>query len=308
MNQIAVVVPIYNRRETTLNFLRQLEEINDDGVCLQVVIINDGSTDGTPEAIQQQHPQTIVLHGDGNLWWTGAVRMGAEFALQQGYSTILIMNDDLELDSTFLVELLKVARANPDTLVSSIKLNRKEDGQQQIIAAGFEITGFFKEIVPLHGDEPYREGMPEVMECDLLTGSSLLIPAPVFANIGMFDNRRYPHGYGDFEFTLRASLAGYKCLVATKSRIYTEYNQNYTDRYLIRSTRGDFLRNLFNKTKFGYGFASLRQVCFMHKPFWLGAIHFSRRALGLTRKILMKVFLPNKMLRLFIHERNLSET
>lgn len=308
MTDIAVVVPVFNRRETTLNFLRQLPEIGVEGVSLKAIIVDDGSTDGTPEAIREQYPEARVLNGDGNLWWTGAVRKGVEYALQHGHEAILIMNDDLELDRNFLAELLNVAKVNPNALVSSIKLNRKKDGREQIITAGFKVAGMLREIETSHADEPYRVEMPEVLECDLLTGSSLLIPASVFRKIGMFDNERFPHGYGDFEFTLRASQAGFRCLVATRSHIYTEYNQNYTDRYLIRSTRKDFLRNLFNKTKFGYGFASLRQIAYMHKPFMLGTILYIRRLLGLTRKILMKVFLPNKVLRMLVRENNLTET
>lgn len=307
MTPIAVVVPVFNRRETTLNFLRQLPEIGVEGVTLHAIIVDDGSTDGTSEAIRERYPEATVLNGDGNLWWTGAVRKGAEYALQQGHESILIMNDDLELDRNFLAELLKVAKVNPNALVSSIKLNRKQGGQEQIIAAGFKVTGMFREIETLHADEPYRVDMPEVLACDLLTGSSMLIPASVFRKIGMFDNEHFPHGYGDFEFTLRASLAGFPCLVATRSRIYTEYNQNYTNRYLVKSTRKDYLRNLFNKTKFGYGFGSLRQISYMHKPFLLGTILYIRRLLGLTRKILMKVFLPNKVLRKLVREKNLSE-
>ena len=142
----------------------------------------------------------------------------------------------------------------------------------------------------------------------MLTGSSLLIPANVFRKVGAFDNERYPHGYGDFEFTLRASLAGFQCLVASRSHIYTEYNQNYSDRYLVRSTRKDYLRNLFNKTKYGYGFASLRQISYMHKPFLIGTILYIRRLAGLTKKILMKVVLPNNVLRILVRADNLPET
>lgn len=307
MTEIAVVVPVHNRKDVTLNYLRQLPDITAEGVTLTAIIVDDGSTDGTEEAIRRQFPQTVVLKGDGNLWWTGAIKMGVEYALAHAFESILIMNDDLELDHRFLAELLKVADQYPDALVSSIKLNKTKDGREQIIAAGFKIAGFLQEIEIVKPDEIYNENMPEILECDILTGSSLLIPAKVFHAIGMFDNAKYPHGFGDFEFTLRASQAGFKCLVATRSRIYTEYNQNYPNRYLIWSTRKDFLRNLFSKTKFSYGFFALYQICFMRKPFIIGVIHYCRRLLGLFKKILMKMLLPNKLLRILVNENHLNE-
>lgn len=302
MSDIAVVVPVHNRKDTTLNYLRQLPEIGVAGVILKPIIVDDGSTDGTGDAIRAQYPDVTVLNGDGNLWWTGAVRMGAEYALRQGYEHILIMNDDLDLDNDFLVELLKVAEKDPNALVSSIKLNKKPDGTEQIITAGFKEVGWLREVEPIFFDQSYSPALPEVIQCEMLTGSSLLIPAAVFQKIGQFDNARFPHGFGDFEFTLRASQAGFKCLVATKSRIFTEHNQNYTNRYLVKSTRMDYMRNLFNNTKFGYGFISLYYLSCMRKPYYLGIILYCRRSLGLLRRIFFKIVLPNSWLKKMFYD------
>lgn len=308
MKRIAVVVPVHNRKETTLHFLWQMHNLMHAGVNLEFIIVDDGSTDGTSPAIRLQYPEVTILSGDGNLWWTGAVKLGVQFALQNNYDAVLIMNDDLVLDKDFLTELFKVAEAYPDALVSSIKMNKQKDGKELIITAGFKVAGILKEIVALHADEPYRSDMNPVVECDLLTGSSLLIPVGVFRKIGPFNAKQFPHGFGDFEFTRRASLAGFSCLVATRSRIYTEYNQNYTLRYLIRSSRKDYLLNLFSSTKYGYGFTGLRQLSYMHKNFLIGTILYLRRLIGLTRNILMKIFLPNKVLRAFVDEKNITET
>ena len=310
MINIAVIVPVHNRKNVTLEFLRQLYEIAtvSDGLDLTVIVVDDGSTDNTSQAIRESFPNVVILRGDGNLWWTGAVRKGTEYALAQNQEKLLIMNDDLELDKDFLTELLAVANDNPDALVSSIKLNRVSSGDARIITAGFRIQGRLQEIVAIASDEPYREAMDPVLECDLLTGSSLLIPAKVFRKIGMFDDRNYPHGYGDYEFTRRASIAGFACLVATRSRIYTDYNQNYTTRYLIRSSRVEYLCNLFSRKKFGYGFASLRQIAYLHKPFLLGTALYMRRLIGLFRNVIFKIFLPRRLLRVLVRERHLSDS
>ncbi len=307
MTDIAVIVPVHNRRETTLVFLRQLRAAGVDGIDLKVIIVDDGSTDGTSEAVRRQDPEVTILRGDGNLWWTGAVRKGAEYALGRGHETLLIMNDDLELDKRFLAELLKVARANPDALISSIKLNRTKDGQEKIITAGSIASGVLREVKVLHADEPLREDLPEVLECDMLTGSSLLIRANVFQKIGMFDDKDCPQQHGDLDFTLRASRSGFRCLVATRSRIYTEYNPNSGDRYLVNSSRKDYFRNLFDRKKFSYGFKSIRDLSYMHKPFLLGTILYARRSLGLMKKIIMKACLPNKALRMMVRGKSLSK-
>ncbi len=303
MKKIAVVVPAHNLRETTLGYLRQMREINADGVSLDLVIVDDGSTDGTAQAIHERYPDVVVLQGDGNLWWTGAVNKGVQYALEKGHDSVLIMNDDLELDKDFLRRLLSVANQNPNALVSSVTVNRTEGGGEEILTAGFKAAGFFSDILTLHAGEPYGENLEEIISCDLLTGASLLVPVSVFRNIGIFDDRNFPHNWGDFEFTRRASLNGYPCLVATRSKVYTEHNQNYPLWYFFNSTRREYLKNLFDSHKFIYGFRGILKTSYMHKPFLIGTLLYSRRLMGLTKSILLKLLLTKEGLQKYLLRR-----
>lgn len=303
MKKIAVVVPAHNRRETTLNYLRQMREIHVDDVSLDLVIVDDGSTDDTAQAVQERYPDVIVLQGDGNLWWTGAVNKGVQYALEKGHDSVLIMNDDLELDRDFLRHLLSAAYRNPNALVSSVTVNRTEDGGEEILTAGFKTIGLFGDILTLHAGEPYGENLEEVIGCDLLTGASLLVPVSVFRKIGIFDYRNFPHNWGDFEFTRRASLNGYSCLVATQSKVYTEHNQNYPLWYFFNSTRREYLKNLFDSHKFIYGFRGILKTSYMHKSFSVGTLLYSRRLMGLTKSILLKLLLTKEGLRKYLLRR-----
>jgi len=297
--KIGVIIPVYNRRETTLNCLDQLKnKVVTDGGEIQVVVVDDGSTDGTADAIYSSYPDVKILKGDGNLWWTGAINKGIEYALGQELDYALIINDDLEFDRNFLVEMLEVAKIEPTGLISSIKLNKLKNGDEKIIAVGFNVVGLLREIKRLHADELYQpEKFGNVLNCDILTGASLLIPMQVFRQIGIFDGKNFPHHWGDFEFTRRASIHGFKCLVATKSKIYADYNQNYVIPYLIRSTKEDFVKSLFNNTRYYHGFVSVYKSSFMHKNPVFGGILFCRRLFGLMKMIFLKIVLPNQILK-----------
>lgn len=304
MNKVAVVVPVYNRREITLNYISSFLEISStvNGCDFTIVIIDDGSTDGTSQSIRQLYSDVVILSGDGNLWWTGAIRKGVEYAIGQDFDLLLIMNDDVEMAPDFLEQLLAVHEKNISALLSSIKLNKQEDGSEQIIAAGFNVVGWLKQDKIVYADEKYTDSIPDIIECDILTGSSLLIPINVVRDIGNFDSKKFPHHWGDFEFTRRASLAGYKCLVVTKSKIYTEYNPNYALPYMLKSSRVEYLKNLFNNTRHFYGFRSIMRSSFMHKGFFRGLVLFTRRFFGLLKLIFLKVVLTNHALkRLFQH-------
>lgn len=301
--KIAVIIPVFNRRETTLSYLKQMGQLDHAGAELTFVVVDDASTDGTGDAIRSQYPDTIVLQGSGNLWWTGAINVGVQHALQGTYDAVLIMNDDVDVDPGFLAPLLKVAEENPGSLVSSITLHKDEEGRVAILNCGFKRMGLFGDIHTLHAGEPYSDKLDEAVRCDILTGASLFIPIRVFKKIGIFDSRSFPHNWGDFEFTLRASLNGFPCLAASKSIIFTEYNTNYPALYLFRSTRRQYLRNLFDYRKFVYGFEAIRKTSYMHRPFWLGTLLYLRRLMGLLKSVALKLILSREQLRRYLLNR-----
>jgi len=72
MQPIYIVIPVYNRKVLTLSCLKNLKT-NGDLQRYQVIVVDDGSTDQTTEAIKERYPEIILLSGDGNLWWTGAI-------------------------------------------------------------------------------------------------------------------------------------------------------------------------------------------------------------------------------------------
>jgi len=95
--KIAVIIPVFNRRETTLKCLGLLKNnvLIPNNSLINIIVVDDGSTDGTAAAIKLAFPDVKILNGDGNLWWTGAINMGVEFALSQDFDYLLTrLNDD----------------------------------------------------------------------------------------------------------------------------------------------------------------------------------------------------------------------
>lgn len=93
---IAVLLTVFNRREKTLHALQNLfaQQLPAD-VALEVFLVNDGCTDGTPEAIAQQFPQVQIITSPGNLYWNRGMHLAWETAAQtKEYDFYLWLNDD----------------------------------------------------------------------------------------------------------------------------------------------------------------------------------------------------------------------
>lgn len=271
--KIAVAIPVHNRLEMTMACLKQLTECF-DGYNYTFIVIDDGSTDGTATAVKEAFPSTVILLGDGNLWWSGAVEKARSYVLEKDFTHLLVVNDDLIFDKSFVRNLLEASEKYPNALVGGLKLNSED--MRTVLVSGYRANGVCQQLKDVFIGMSKSDISEKHIEVDTLPGSSLLLPVSVAKENGPFDVARYPHNFGDLEYTLRASKAGFQCIVRTDAIVFTELNQNYLNLSYNGLTRKEFIKNVFNRYKYNYGYVQIYRRAYMHKSFLCGTYWFVR--------------------------------
>jgi GT2 family glycosyltransferase len=224
--RIVILIPVHNGLELTRKCLENLYEIlassPDDRTEFFVLVVDDGSTDSTSQWIKSNYKDCIVLQGDGNLWWSGAINMGAKYALDTLKADYLLLwNNDIQIPPDYFTVLSDIIlKRNAGSIMGSVIFS--DPDYRTVWSAG----GVFN---PITGSKYMHRTIPEnnapdphMIEVDWLTGMGTLVPRQAIEKIGYWDARRFPQYYGDCDFTYRAKLNGFKITVHTHLKIVND--------------------------------------------------------------------------------------
>jgi GT2 family glycosyltransferase len=234
--RVAAVMAVHDRRALTLECLDGLRAQRLPGGALDVVVLDDASTDGTAEAVARRHPDVRLLHGDGHQYWNGGMRRALAAAMADDYDFYLWMNDDTTLvDDGVLALLLRTERAlrerghgpvivvgtsrHPDTGEPTYGGRTRLDRRRRL-----------KWTLVAPGDEPRR--------CETMNGNLVLVPRAVVERIGNIDPA-YIQQMGDFDYGLRAGAAGCEVWIAPGTvGVCASHPVRRTDREPLRRELG----------------------------------------------------------------------
>ena len=221
-----VIMPVHNRIHYTQACLHALSQ--QTMRAFHIVVVDDGSSDGTRDMIAREFPEVVVLHGDGELWWTRSVNLGVRYALEAGADYLVTLNNDTVAPPDFMANLVQPLMATPLALLGCVERNMET---HELVYGGRRMDWMrARRVNVLHllKDEE-RRGLHAV---DHLPGRGLLIPAQVFAAVGFFDETHFPQTQADFDFTYRAYRAGYAlfCNYEAQLEVYSDSKTSQTAR------------------------------------------------------------------------------
>lgn len=206
---VYVVVPVHNRVSLTLKFIESLESQNLEEF-LEVLVVDDGSSDGTASTIarRQNRFPTSVLAGSGSLWWAGSIRLALVelSSILTDEDWVYLGNNDTLLMPDHLSNLLETARNCFPSIVGSRSLERWPDGSLHSTSGGFNIS--LRNLTVVANENHSLR----IVRVDALTGRGLLFPASAipFARVRP---RVTPQHFADLLLTHAMKEKGFELIV-----------------------------------------------------------------------------------------------
>ena len=190
MRSIVVLITCHNRKEKTMRCLQALfdQRCLGNEFTLEVFIVDDGCTDGTPTAIAELYPDVNIIKGSGNLYWNRGMHLAWETAASvKDFDYFMWLNDDTFLVKNAIEILLK------ERFPESIVCGTTKSHLNKIATYGAYVS------------KPPRLLIPngKYQNADYFNGNCVLIPRYVFHKLGNLDPV-FHHALGDFDYGLRA--------------------------------------------------------------------------------------------------------
>jgi GT2 family glycosyltransferase len=201
--RLSVLIACHNRREKTLECLRQLKlSAERADVDYQLVLFDDGSSDGTDVAVLEQEPAAIVLKGDGGYYWNRSMHAAFAHALNVGFSDYLWLNDDTILTHDAIEILNNTVTSFPDRETIVVGAVKDPITGEISYGGGRRPDPFLR---PFH--YVMVEPTGQVENVDVINGNIVWVTDPVARRLGNLDPV-FEHAMGDTDYSLRARKHG----------------------------------------------------------------------------------------------------
>jgi GT2 family glycosyltransferase/glycosyltransferase involved in cell wall biosynthesis len=207
--QVAIIVLNWNGLNDTLGCLESLDQLNYQGY--EVVVVDNGSTDGSVPVIRERFPGVTIIENGENLGYSGGNNVGLRYAIAQGADYALLLNNDTIVDPTFLRILVDAAETDPLIGMAGPTIYYHEH-PDVIWSAGGAID-WQRGSTWMVGLDERDEGQfgAEPRAVDFVTGCAMLVRRTVMEQVGLLDERFFAY-YEETEWCVRAARAGYKIL------------------------------------------------------------------------------------------------
>lgn len=229
---VSVIVLTLNGSDVIRGCLNTLLET--DYPHYEVLVVNNGSTDGVERIIADEYPSVRLINLAENKGYAGGINEGIKAARGE---ILLPLNDDTEIDQGMLKGMAEPFVSDPKVGIVGCKILYPDRKTIQHAGAMILKNGCTAHIG--YGEEDHGQ-YDEQREVDYVTGCSIAVRRSLFEELGLYDDRYFPTYYEETEFAVRARKRGWKIVYTPHAWLYHLESKTeviYSDNFFYRNHR-----------------------------------------------------------------------
>lgn len=220
LDRTCIIILNWNGKERTLACLQSVQSAD----C-SIIVVDNGSTDGSIYAIREKFPDCTVIETGANLGYSAGNNRGIQHGLKRGFDYFFILNNDTTVDPNCLPSLLKQMEEEPEVGILGTMLSRMEDpenldhlgGNWNPKTCNFEFVG-------------YREKRRQIRlpkQLDYVCGAAVMIRREVFEKVGLFDPRFFLF-WEEADLCFRARKKGFRISLCSSALVFHQVSASFT--------------------------------------------------------------------------------
>lgn len=242
--RLVVIMMTLNQREKTLACLESLLAMKKEPP-FEVLLWDNGSDDGTAQAVREVFPQVHLHRHPTNLGVAPGRNAAAQLAFEVVNPThIAFLDNDMEFEPDFLSELYRPFARDDRVAQTQGKLRFFHDRERLNDGGGCKVNFWLGRTLPVGYGEVDRGQYDTPKPC-VAGGGAMIVRADVFKECGGFDTTYGYMGPEDLDLSLRITEAGYKVLYVPTAVAYHEvshtYGRDYDESYARLKARNWFI-------------------------------------------------------------------
>lgn len=215
---VAIILVNWNGLDYTQACLNSLRKL--DFPDYKIFLVDNGSENQEGSRLKNAFPELELIENSENIGFTGGNNVGIRVALEQGFTHLLLLNNDTLVEPDFLGEMMRKFQQNPDLGVVQPLILFLND-PKKIWSAGGKWVPSLSRAISLGDREPLVDYRVKSSTLDWATGCCMLISREAVLAVGLLNDQYFAY-FEDVEWSLRFRKAGFGIALAEKAIIYHE--------------------------------------------------------------------------------------
>jgi len=216
--KLAIILVNWNSFELTKDSLDSLQQTTYTNY--DCILVDNGSVDSSGHELKIQFPNIILIESEINKGFTGGNNLGIDYALQNGYEYIMMLNNDVAVESNFLEPLISRLDQNPSIGAVQPLIYFHHDrnliwnaGSKYLSWIGLPLTLMY------YRKDPLRKQTMQQKKIDWITGCAFMMRSDILKNTETLKERYFIY-FEDVDLSFRIKKAGYTLSYVPESVIY----------------------------------------------------------------------------------------